>query len=305
MISNFEDLNWFIPVGLRPRLVVAAAAEIDVLKAVSDAKKRHLISVILVGNKHEILEISNTEKIELANIEIIDIEDPGIACEKAVEMVRVGQADFIMKGLVDTSIFLKAVINKTRGLLTGRLLSSIMVLKISTYHKFLILSDGGMIISPDFEKKKGIIENALDLAKILGIHPIKVACLAAKEKVNPKMQATVDAQALKELWKTSYFGDGVIVDGPMAMDLVISKKSARVKGYVSDVAGDADIILAPNIETGNAIAKIMTYLGNAQLAGVVMGARVPIVLTSRSDSYQNKLNSIALGAYIATHGKTS
>jgi len=188
--------------------------------------------------------------------------------------------------------------------MSGRLLSSVMVLKISTYHKFFILSDGGMIISPDLEKKKVIIENALDLARILGIQPIKVACLAAKEKVNPKMQATVDAQSLKELWKTGYFGKDVIVDGPMAMDLVISKKSAQVKGYVSEVAGDADIVLAPNIETGNAIAKIMTYLGNAQLAGIVMGAAVPIVLTSRSDSYQNKLNSIALGAYIATQGKT-
>lgn len=304
MIRNFEDLTQVKNVGLSPRLVVAAAAEAETLKAVSDAKKKHLIRAILIGSQHDILKISLTEKIDLTSTEIIDIEDPVIACEKAVAMVREGQSDFIMKGLVDTNIFLKAVICKTHGLMSGRLLSSVMVLKISTYHKFFILSDGGMIISPDLEKKKGIIENALDLARILGIQPIKVACLAAKEKVNPKMQATVDAQSLKELWKTGYFGKDVIVDGPMAMDLVISKKSAEVKGYVSDVAGDADIVLAPNIETGNAIAKIMTYLGNAQLAGVVMGATVPIVLTSRSDSYQNKLNSIALGAYIATQGKT-
>lgn len=304
MIRNFEDLTRVKNVGLSPRLVVAAAAEVDTLKAVSDANKKYLIRAILIGSQHDILKISLTEKIDLTNTEIIDIEDPVIACEKAVAMVREGQSDFIMKGLVDTNIFLKAVISKTHGLMSGRLLSSVMVLKISTYHKFFILSDGGMIISPDLEKKKVIIENALDLARILGIQPIKVACLAAKEKVNPKMQATVDAQSLKELWKTGYFGKDVIVDGPMAMDLVISKKSAQVKGYVSEVAGDADIVLAPNIETGNAIAKIMTYLGNAQLAGIVMGAAVPIVLTSRSDSYQNKLNSIALGAYIATQGKT-
>jgi len=226
MIRNFEDLTCFMPVGLRPRLVVAVAAEIDILKAVSEANKKQLIRVILIGNKNDILKISAIKKIELATIEIIDIDDPVIACEKAVAMVRVDQADFIMKGLVDTAIFLKAIINKTDGLMSGRLLSSVMVFRISTYHKFLILSDGGMIISPDFEKKKGIIENAVDLARIMGINPIEVACLAAKEKVNSKMLATVDAQALKELGKTGYFGDDVIVDGPMAMDLVVSKKSA-------------------------------------------------------------------------------
>ncbi|KNZ41669.1 phosphate acyltransferase [Acetobacterium bakii] len=304
MIKNFEDLAQRSTAGQTPTLVVAAAAELDILKAVSQAKKNQLVKVILIGNRQDIMKISESEKIELKDIQIINSEDVGAACEKAVEMVREGQADFIMKGLVDTSIFLKAVINKTHGLMAGGLLSSVMVLKISTYHKFLILSDGGMIISPDLEKKKGIIKNALDLAKILEINPIKVACLAAKEKVNPKMQATVDAQALKELGETGYFGEDVIVDGPMAMDLVVSKKAAKVKGYVSNVAGDADIILAPEIETGNAIIKIMTHLGNAQLAGVVMGARVPIVLTSRSDSFENKLNSIALGAYIATKGKS-
>jgi len=304
MIKNFKDLAQWSNVGTMPTLVVAAAAEIDILKAVSLAKKNQLIKVILIGSHQDIMEISVKEKIELNDIQILNIEDVGAACEKAVAMVREGQADFIMKGLVDTSIFLKAIISKSQGLMAGGLLSSVMVIRISTYHKFLILSDGGMIISPDLEKKKGIIKNAVDLAKILEIHPIKVACLAAKEKVNPKMQATVDAQALKELGETGYFGKDVMVDGPMAMDLVVSKKAARVKGYVSEVAGDADIILAPEIETGNAIIKIMTHLGNAQLAGVVMGASVPIVLTSRSDSFENKLNSIALGAYIATKGKS-
>jgi phosphate butyryltransferase len=230
---------------------------------------------------------------------IIDCDDLATACEQAVALVRQGQADFIMKGLVDTSIFLKAVIHKTNGLLIGRLLSSIMMVRMASYHKFLILSDGGMIIDPDLEKKKGVISNAVDFSRLLGLNPIKVGCLAAKEKVNPKMPATVDGAALKQLGEANYFGQDVLVEGPIAMDLLISKTAARIKGYESAVAGDVDVIVMPNIETGNAVMKVMTHLGQAQLGGIVMGACVPIILTSRSDSFENKLNSIILGAFLA------
>ncbi|MGL4607391.1 MAG: phosphate acyltransferase [Eubacteriaceae bacterium] len=303
MITDFKKLENEALKTEKSTLVVAAAGEAEVLSAVAEAKKKNIINVILVGDKNRIKTIINKENIEFGHVEIVDVKDLSKACEKAVAIVNEGWGDFIMKGLVDTSIFLKAVIDKKKGLMKESLLSSVMIAKIKTYHKFLILSDGGMIISPDIEKKKGIIANAVDLARVLGISPIKVACLAAKEKINPKMQATLDAAALKSIGNHGYFGSDVIVDGPMAMDLVVSKKAAEIKSYRSEVAGDADIILAPEIETGNAIIKVMTHLGNAELAGVVMGAKVPIVLTSRSDSENNKLNSILLGAYIASKNK--
>jgi phosphate butyryltransferase len=299
MFDNFSDIGESVKCGEKGTLVVAAAEESDLLKALSTANQLYLNKVILVGNQKKIADISLVEKIDIRQMEIIDVLDVTIACEKAVSLVRQGQADYIMKGLVDTSIFLKAVINKTDGLMVGRLLSSIMMARIATYHKFLILSDGGMIIEPDLEKKKGIINNAVEFSRLLGIQPVKVGCLAAKEKVNPKMPATVDAAALKQLSLDQYFGDDVMVEGPIAMDLLVSKKAALVKGYVSDVAGDVDVIVMPNIETGNAIIKVMTHLGNAQLGGIVMGACVPIILTSRSDSYENKLNSIILGAFLS------
>lgn len=301
MFNNFDEVAKSVGSGCKVRLVVAAAAEGELLKALAAAQEVYLSQVILVGNLQKIQAICDCEKIELKNMQIIDCENSADACEKAVAVVRQGEADFIMKGLVDTSIFLKSVINKSNGLMIGQLLSSVMMVKIDTYHKFLILSDGGMIIDPDLEKKKGIIKNAVAFARLMGIRPVKVGCLAAKEKVNPKMPATVDASELKALSEKQYFGQDVIVEGPIAMDLLISKKAAQVKGYESEVAGDADVIIMPNIETGNAIIKVMTHLGNADLGGVVMGACVPIILTSRSDSYKNKLNSIILGAYLTQH----
>lgn len=298
MFNNFSDIGESVKQGEKGILVVAAAEESDLLKALSTANELYLNKVILVGSRNKINAISSKEKIDISKMEIVDAADVATACERAVALVRQGQADFIMKGLVDTSIFLKAVINKTDGLMIGRLLCSIMMVRITSYHKFLILSDGGMIIDPDLAKKKGIIENTVEFSRLLGINPIKVGCLTAKEKVNPKMPATVDAVELKRLSQEQYFGDDVIVDGPIAMDLLVSKKAALIKGYTSEVAGDADVIVMPNIETGNAIIKVMTHLGNAQLGGIVMGACVPIILTSRSDSYENKLNSIILGSFL-------
>ncbi|WP_373482339.1 phosphate acyltransferase [Acetobacterium sp.] len=298
MFDNFNDIGESVKGGKKGTLVVAAAAEGDLLKALSTANEVYLDRVILVGSRAKIETISISESVNISKMEIIDVADMAAACEKAVALVRQGQADFIMKGLVDTAIFLKAVINKADGLMVGHLLSSIMMVRIATYHKFLILSDGGMIIDPDLEKKQGIITNAVEFSRLLGISPIKVGCLAAKEKVNPKMPATVDGAALKQLSQNHFWGSDVLVEGPIAMDLLISKKAAQVKGFVSEVAGDADVIIMPNIETGNAIIKVMTHLGHAQLGGIVMGACVPIILTSRSDSYENKLNSIILGAFL-------
>ncbi len=299
MISNFKKFESNKEGKVAPKLVIAVAAEVNLLRAISVAQSKGSIQGILVGSHRKIVQIAIDEAIDINAMEIINCDNNELACVMAAEMIRDGKADFIMKGLVDTSIFLKAIINKQHGLMTGHLLSSVMVFEIETYHKLIILSDPGMTISPNAEQKKEILENTIELARLFKINPIKVGCLAAKEKVNPRMQATVDAQFLKELGKNGYFGDDVIVDGPMAMDLIISKEAAKVKGYISEVAGDADIIIAPNIETGNALMKSMTHLAKAKMAGLVMGANVPIVMGSRSDSFDNKLNSIILGAYIA------
>jgi len=214
-------------------------------------------------------------------------------------MVRNGQADFIMKGLVDTGTLMKAVLNKEWGLRTDSLLSHVMVYEVSTYPKLIYLTDGGMNLYPNLDQKIKIIENGVQVIKAMGNENIKVACLAAKEKADPKMPATMDAFNLKEKYINGEFSEGVIVDGPMALDLAISKESAKIKNYESEVAGDADMFLVPNIEMGNGIGKSMTYFAGGKSAGIIMGAKAPIVLVSRADTHESKLYSIALGSLIA------
>jgi phosphate butyryltransferase len=221
------------------------------------------------------------------------------AAEISVKLVSDGKADFIMKGLLDTAILLKAVLNKDIGLRTESQLSHVMVYEVPTYHKLLYLTDGGMNIEPTFEEKVKITKNSIDVARALGNTNIKIAALAAKEKVNPKMQATVDADKLQTMSREGEFGQGVILEGPLAFDLAISKEAALIKGFKSEISGETDILLVPTIEVGNGIGKTLAYLANAKSAGVVMGAKVPVVLVSRADSYESKLYSIALGSVIA------
>ncbi len=205
-----------------------------------------------------------------------------------------------MKGLVDTGTLLKAVLNKEwGGLRTDSLLSHIMVYEVEAYSKLIYLTDGGMNLYPNLDQKVKIIENAVQVVEAMGRDTVKVACLAAKEKADPKMPATMDAHALKERFNEGKFSKGTIVDGPMALDLAISKESAAVKSYESEVAGDADILLVPNIEMGNGIGKSITYFAGGKSAGIIMGAKVPIVLTSRADTHEAKLYSIAMGSLIA------
>ena len=204
-----------------------------------------------------------------------------------------------MKGILDTSILLKSVLNKEYGLRTESLLSHVVAYQMENYHKLLLITDGGMNISPNYEQKEMILKNAIQAAKALGIDTIKVACLAAKEKVNPKMQATVDGHLLQEASINGKFGRNVIVECPLSFDIALSKEASDMKGFKSEVSGDIDILLVPNIEVGNGIGKSFTYMANAKSAGVIMGAKAPIVLVSRSDSAESKLYSIAYGALIA------
>lgn len=280
-------------------LSVAAAHDEEVLLAVKDACEMDIIKAILIGEEDKIRKIASEINFNLDNVEVIDESDLKLCAEKAVKLVSSGKADYVMKGLLDTSIILKEVLNKEYGLRTDSLLSHVMIYEVPSYHKLLILTDGGMNIDPDVSQKKKIADSAIKAAKSLGIENVKVACLAAKEKVNPKMQATLDADELKSMCKDGMFGNGVVVEGPIAFDLAVSKEACKIKGYESEVGGDADILLVPTIETGNGIGKALTYMANAKSAGIIMGAKAPIVLVSRADTHESKLYSIAYGAIAA------
>lgn len=282
------------------KLVVVAANDEEVIEAVNEARECSIIDAILIGDKKEIVGLLNRKNIKTDHFEIIDEADMTLAAELGVKMISDGKADFIMKGLIDTSLLLKAVLNKEWGLRTDSLLSHVMVYEVATYPKLLYLTDGGMNLEPSLEKKKMIIENAAVVAKALGNKKVKVAALAAKEKVNPKMKATQDADHLKKQYKAGEFSKNIIIDGPLALDLALSKDAAKVKGFDSEVAGDADMLLVPNIEMGNGIGKSITYLAGGKSAGIVMGAKVPIVLVSRADDHESKLYSIALGNIVAS-----
>ncbi len=299
MIKDLHDMLDKLKQEEKVILSVAAAEDREVLLAIKDAVNKEVIQPILVGQADKIKSISNDINFELEGITIIDSPSIEESAKIAVELVSKQEADFVMKGLLDTSILLKSVLNKEYGLRTESLLSHIMIYQLENYHKLLILTDGGMNISPDYEQKEKILKNAIQAAKCLGVDEIKVACLAAKEKVNPKMQATVDARLLQEACKEGKFGEGVIVEGPLAFDLAISKESSEIKGFKSEVSGDTDILLVPNIEVGNGIGKSFTYMANAKSAGIIMGAKAPVVLVSRADSHESKLYSIAYGALIA------
>lgn len=285
----------------RMKLAVVASHDEEVLEAVVESSKLGITDPILIGDKEKTIAIAKEKGLDISEYKIIDEKDLNMAAEIGVKMVSNGEANFIMKGLVDTSILLKAVLNKEWGLRTKSLLSHVMVYQIPSYNKLIYLTDGGMNLQPTLEDKVKIIENAVLVAKALGRDEVKVACLAAKEKVDPKMIATVDANELKIMYEEGKFSKGTIVDGPMALDLAVSSASAAIKGYKSLVSGDADILLVPNIEMGNGIGKSITYFAEGKSAGIVMGAKVPIVLVSRADDHETKLYSIALGSTVAAY----
>lgn len=297
-----EKLKDLLNVEFREKmkLVVVGAQDEEVIEAVNEARRASIIEAVLIGDREKIVNILDKKGLKEDLFEIIDEDEMGTAAELGVKMISEGRADFIMKGLIDTSLLLKAVLNKEWGLRTDSLLSHVMVYEVSTYSKLLYLTDGGMNLEPSIEQKKMIVENAAVVARALGNEKVKVAALAAKEKVNPKMIATVDADTLKTQYENGEFSQGIILDGPLALDLALSKEAAKVKGFDSEVAGDADVLLVPNIEMGNGIGKTITYLAGGKSAGVVMGAKVPIVLVSRADDHESKLYSIALGSIVAS-----
>lgn len=303
MINKLDDMLKKLKGDKRVNLSVAAAHDEEVLLAIKSAVEMEIITPILIGEENKIREISKEINFDLSKFKIINKETIEECAEIAVKLVSSGEVDFVMKGLLDTSVILKAVLNKEWGLRTDSLLSHVMVYEVPSYDKLLVTTDGGMNIAPDYNQKVKILKNAIEATKPLGLKHIKVACLAAKEKVNSKMQATVDARALQEAGERGEFGNDVTVEGPLAFDLAVSKEAAKVKGFKSKVSGETDIMLMPTIEVGNGIGKALTYFAGAKSAGIIMGAKAPIVLVSRADSHESKLYSIAYGALIAGHNK--
>ncbi len=298
MLKTFDEvLNKAKEYGPKKMAVASAGAE-DVLKAVEAARKEGLTDSILVGNKKEIIQIANKMDIDPTNYEIIDQLDKTEAARCAVELVRNKKASLLMKGMIGTARILKAILDKEIGLRTNRMLSHVYTLQIKGYDRLLTMTDGAMSINPNLEQKAQIIQNAIYYAHSMGIEEPKVAAVAALELVNPDMPATIDAACLAKMSERGQIVGG-IVDGPLAFDNAISKESALHKGIESPVSGEVDILLAPDIEAANIIAKGLVYLANAVPAGLLLGAKAPVVLVSRSDSAQSKLYSIALGVLMS------
>lgn len=298
MVVKLEELLNIAKTMDKKTIAVAAAHDKEVLIAVTEAVTLGIVNAILVGNEVKIKEICKNMRLNLQNITIINESDVVKAAAKAVEQVFLGNADFLMKGMLNTSDLLKAVLNKEKGLRGQGMLSHVMLYEVPTYHKLISLTDGGMVMYPELNDKIGIINNAVKVAHKLGIVNPKVAPICAVEVVNPSMQATVDAALLSQMNKRGQI-TGCIIDGPLALDIAISSEAANHKGIISDVAGDCDILLVPSIESGNFLGKALTYFAGAENAGVIVGAKCPVVLVSRADSARSKLYSIALGSVIS------
>jgi len=280
---------------------VAHPCEASALAGAIDAAANGLITPILVGPAAKIEEVAKANRIDLGRARIVDAPHSHGSAAKAVELVRQGQAELLMKGSLHTDELLGAVVARETGLRTGRRISHVFIMDVPTYHKVLVVTDAAINIAPTLEDKVDICQNAIDLARSLGVATPKVAILAAVETVNSKMAATLDAAALCKMAERGQI-TGAILDGPLAFDNAISTDAAKTKGIRSEVAGDPDILLVPDLEAGNILAKLLTFLASADCAGLVLGARVPIVLTSRADSVRSRIASCAVGM-IAAHSR--
>ncbi|WP_075982245.1 phosphate butyryltransferase [Bacillus massilinigeriensis] len=277
-------------------VAVAAAEDSEVIEAVTQAIEKDLADFMLFGDKEKILELleeKGTHFINHKRIKVFHTNSKVIAAEQAVRAVRLNEASVLMKGHLPTAMMLKAVLNKEFGLRTGDVLSHVAVFEIPGYDHSIIITDAAMNIAPDLQQKAQIIHNSVNIAKSIGIGMPKVAIIAAVEEVTPSMQATIDAASLTVMNKRGQIKD-CIIDGPLALDNAISIVAAEQKGIQSDVAGQADILLVPTIEVGNTLYKSLIYFAGAKVGAVIAGAKAPIVLTSRADNAESKLNSLAL-----------
>ena len=303
MIKNFEQVFEKIKSHPKKQISVAAAQDPTVLEAVVKAKELEIADYILVGDKKRIVEIAENIGLELEEDKIYNEPNNLNSIRKAVKLVSDNRADILMKGMVHTDDFLRGLLDKTEGLRSGKMMSHVNVLESSALNRMLFVTDGAMNIAPDIDDKCSIILNAIYLANIFGINDPKVAITTAVELATPKMPSTLDAAILAKMSQRGQFS-GKIIDGPFALDNAINPWAAEHKGIKGPVAGQADIIVVPSIEAGSMLSKAHVYLTNGSLAGVLVGARAPVVLTSRADTTQSKLNSIATAILMAAMDRT-
>ncbi|MDD3627941.1 MAG: phosphate acyltransferase [bacterium] len=291
-----KDIIVLSKIAGKKTLVVAAADEENVLKAAVNAYKLGLVEIKLFGNKKIITEILKNEKFDLKNCEIFDYPDPHAATEEAVKYISKGKGDIIMKGLVHTGVYLKAILNEEYGLRRKNgLLSHVGVFQPEGYKRLFLMSDAAMIIEPTLEQKIDILKNAVYIAGALGIKTPRVALICAVETVNLKMPATLDAAIISKMSERGQLGVDAIVDGPLATDAALSEEKAKIKKIKSDVAGKADVCIMNRIEDANAFYKLMELFGKGNQAGILAGAKKPVILPSRGDDDTVKLNSILVG----------
>ena len=295
VISSFSALKSRLQ-HLSPReAVVAAAHDEHTLQAVFAARRDGLIRPILVGRRNEIRSIARSLGEELSPEQIVDAQDDLECAARSVALIREGKGDILIKGMLQTGTLLKAVVHRETGIRASQVMSHVAILDVPRYHKLLFITDGGMVVAPNLEQKGHILKNAVDFCRFLGYERPKAAALCAVETVNPAMPETGDALSLKEAGERGEFGP-CIVEGPISLDLAPDREAALVKGYHSPVAGDADILLVPAIAVGNVLGKALYGLAGGQMAGVVLGAAVPITINSRGATPEEKYYSILLCA---------
>ncbi|MEY8336702.1 phosphate butyryltransferase [Lachnospiraceae bacterium 62-35] len=298
MNKSFDDLISKAASCERKVISVAAAQDEPVLEAVKTARERGIADAILVGDETKIREIAASIHMDLDGFEIINEPDVEAAALKAVELVHDKKADILLKGLLETKTFLKSVLNKEVGLRTGKMMSHVCVFEIEGIDRLLFFTDVAFNTYPSLEEKVNIINNAVEVAKACGIETPKVAPICAVETVNPKMQPTVDAKALTDMYERGEI-TGCELYGPLSMDLAIDEEAAVHKGVSNPVAGHADVLLFPNIDAGNITYKILVRTAKVKNGNLLVGTSAPVILTSRSDDFETKINSITLAAVIA------
>ena len=294
MIKNFEQLKEMLKaMPVKRRVAVVPAQDEHALEAISHAYKDGMVEPVLIGDEPKIREILAQIGTDADKLTIIHVEDPAEAIQKAADMARDGEVDCIMKGKTETGALMKVLVNRERGIRKNDTMSLLAFMESPNYHKVFAITDVGLLTYPSKEQKKAAIENAVEAFHALGVEEPKVAILTAVEKVNPKMKETVEAAEIKEEGVP-----GCIIEGPISYDLAMDPASAPIKGYVSPVAGDADLLVVPDIVSGNIAAKTITVIGGGRTGGVVLGAKVPVLLVSRAASADDKYMSIVIAALV-------
>ena len=296
MLKNLEAMAELVKAKPnKKKIVLCCAHDEHSLDAVYEAYKDGIVTPIFVGKEAEINKICKEEGFDFGDVKTYDIDDDVECAKKAVELIRNGEGDFLMKGKMQTADLLKQVVNKETGLQVGKIMSHVGIFQVPKYHKLVVMTDGGMLVNPDLEKKEKIINNAVETLHNMGYENPKVGVLCAAEKLNEKAQESVDAAALKEMNEKGQIS-GCIVEGPISYDIALSKEIADFKGFESPVAGDVDVLIAPNMAAGNILGKSWSMTAGGEMAGIIVGAKAPIVLTSRGATAEEKYYSIVFAA---------